>query len=335
MSGMLKDGAWITMREWEKSTSGHFDRQVSRFRGDLPEEGATVGRYHLYVSYACPWACRVLMVRALKGLEAAISVSAVAPFMGDDGWAFADPEGQEEGEEDPDVDADPVLGARYLREIYQAADPAFTGRVTVPVLWDRERRTIVNNESSDLVKILDQRFARHASRDVELYPEALRPAIDEAMDAIYEPINNGVYRCGFAGTQAAYEESFEQIFAALDHHDELLGRQRYLCGEQLTVADLCLFSTLVRFDDVYYVHFKCNGKLIAQYDNLSAFAREIYQLPGLAPTVNRRHIKQHYYTSHRQLNPRQFVAAGPRDNDFSRPHDRARLPGGPPPGLFV
>lgn len=316
MTGMLKDGEWLTKSEWKKAEDGSFERQPTTFR-DAPD-GVAPGRYHLYVSYACPWACRALAVRALEGLGDAISVTVVRPFMGEDGWELG-------GDDEPLCNPDPILGARYLREIYLAADPKFTGRVTVPLLWDRERRTIVNNESSDIIRFLDRDFRHLAGRDVVLYPERDRERIDEVMDAIYDPINNGVYRCGFAGSQKAYERAFDELFEALDHYDELLGSQRYLCGDRVTLADICLFTTLVRFDPVYYVHFKCNGRLVAQYDNLPGYLRELYQLPGMADTVVMDHIKRHYYGSHAHLNPRQIVAAGPRSMDLSAPHGRGHL----------
>jgi putative glutathione S-transferase len=315
MSGMLREGEWVTKSDWKKSGDGSFQREPTTFRD--PVTDVAPGRYHLYVSYACPWACRTLMVRALKGLEGAISVSVVHPFMGDDGWAF-DPD-------EPRCDADPIHGARFLREVYLAADPKFTGRVTVPVLWDREEETIANNESSDIIRFFDRDFHELAVSDLVLYPESHKDRIDEVMEAIYQPINNGVYRCGFAGSQAAYDRAFAELFEALDHYDALLSNQRYLCGDRLTLADVCMFTTLVRFDPVYYVHFKCNGRLIADYDNLSGYLRELYQLPGVADTVSFDHIKRHYYRSHRNINPTQIVAGGPRRMDLSAPHGRGHL----------
>ena len=244
------------------------------------------------------------MVRAMKGLEDAISVSVVHHFMGDDGWAFRP------GDDEAST-ADPILGADYLREIYIAADASFTGRVTVPVLWDRQERTIVNNESSDIIRMLDRDFHALATRDVVLYPEVTRDSIDAVTEDIYSPINNGVYRCGFATTQKAYDEAFGALFDALDRYDDLLGGQPFLCGEQPTLADVCMFTTLVRFDPVYYVHFKCNGRLIAQYDHLPEYVARVRALPGIESTIHLGHIKRHYYASHEHINPRRIVAKGP------------------------
>lgn len=306
---MLRDGEWMARGESEHDHSGEFRDDVA---------GATRGRLHLYVSYACPWASRVLMVRALKGLEEALPISVLHPYMGDDGWAFRPGD-------DARCDGDPVLGADFLREIYLVADPYYTGAATVPALWDRELRTIVNNSSEDLIKILEVDFDELATTNIRLYPEPHRRIIDETIEAIYEPINKGVYQCGLAATQRAYDRAFTQLFDALDQYEDVLSLQRYLCGDAFTLADVCLFTTLVRFDPVYYVLFKCNGRLIAQYRHLSNYMRDIYQLPGVARTVDMRHIKQHYYTSQPQLNPRRIVAAGPQQLDLGAPHDRARF----------
>jgi putative glutathione S-transferase len=322
MGGFLRDGEWITKEKWEQSEDGHFKRQVSVFRDWITQDPEARfqpgrGRYHLYVSLACPWAHRTLIVRALKGLEDAISVSVVEPYMGDDGWTF-----------DPDHDdastPDHLFGFDALRHVYTKADPTFSGRVTVPVLWDRETHTIVNNESSEIIRMLDQTFGELSTRDAVLYPEPLRAEIDAATDAIYEPINNGVYRCGFASKASAYAESFEALFDALDHWDAHLATRRYMVGDQLTLADVCMFTTLVRFDPVYYVHFKTNRQLIAQFPNLSGYVRDIYQTPGVAETVDLFHIKQHYYRSHTQLNPKGFVPLGPA-LDLDAPHGRGEL----------
>ncbi|HHH27696.1 MAG TPA: glutathione S-transferase family protein [Polyangiaceae bacterium] len=302
MGGFLKNGTWHTSSDWENDDDGHFERQATTFRDEVTD--VAPGRYHLYVSYACPWACRTLMVRAMKGLEDVISVSVVHHFMGDDGWAFRP-------DEDEASTEDHVLGADSLREIYLAADASFTGRVTVPVLWDRERRTIVNNESSEIIRMLDRDFHELATRDVVLYPEARRGAIDAMTEAFYEPVNNGVYRCGFASSQKAYEKAFTELFDALAHYDELLGRQTFLCGEQPTLADVCMFTTLIRFDPVYYVHFKCNGRLIAQFDHLPKYVARVRALPGVESTIHLDHIKRHYYASHPHINPRRIVAKGP------------------------
>lgn len=302
MGGFLKNGTWHTSEDWENDGDGHFERQASTFRDGVADVASK--RYHLYVSYACPWASRTLMVRAMKGLEDAIEVSVVHPFMGDDGWAFRP-------DDDDASTNDPVLGASFLRELYVAADASFTGRVTVPVLWDRERRTIVNNESSDIIRMFDRDFQSLATRDVVLYPEDRRDAIDAVTDDIYEPINNGVYRCGFATSQEAYEQAFEELFSALERYDRLLGEQPYLCGDEPTLADVCMFTTLIRFDPVYYVHFKCNGRLVAQHDNLPGYVERVRALPGVESTIHLGHIKRHYYESHEHINPQRIVAKGP------------------------
>ena len=303
MSGLLRDGVWVRESDWETDESGKFQRQQSVFRGRVSPRDVAPGRYRLYVSYACPWAHRTLIGRSLKGLGEVIPVTAVHPLMLDEGWELRNDDGEPEPE--------PELGATTLREIYVAADPRFNGRVTVPVLWDREARTIVNNESREILEMLDGPFAALATREHDLYPEGLRDRIDEIIDAIYEPINNGVYRCGFAGNQRAYEEAFAELFAALDRWDQALSSQPYLCGEQATAADICLFTTLFRFDPVYYVHFKCNQRRIVDYRHLRGFVRRFYQLPGVAATCRLDHIKRHYYGSHRQLNPKQIVPLGP------------------------
>lgn len=326
MSGMLVDGTWKPKWEWEHDDSGDFKRQKSPFRDAIVDEPDAkhppeAGRYRLYVSYACPWAHRTLVVRALAGLDEALPVTAVHPDMLDDGWELKDDDGQ--------VVPEPEIGATKLHQLYSAADPHFTGRVTVPVLWDRVRKTVVNNESREIIRQLDHGLAKLATRRIDLHPRDLMPRIDETLDAIYEPINNGVYRCGFAGSQEAYERAFHTLFEALDHWDAVLGKQRYLCGSRLTAADVAMFTTLIRFDPVYYVHFKCNGKLIRQYANLSGYVRELYQLPGIRDTVRMDHIKRHYYYSHAWLNPRRFVAAGPDLSWLDEPHGRERLEGAP------
>jgi putative glutathione S-transferase len=318
--GLLVEGRW--QDEWydTKSTGGRFVRKESAFRDWVRADGSTAfapaaGRYHLYVSLACPWAHRALIGRALKRLEDVISVSVVHPFMGKDGWSF----------ENPDATAgcvpDPVHGARFLHEVYTHADATYTGRVTVPVLWDRERGTIVNNESSEILRMLNAEFDAFGDASIDLYPEALRNEIDEINEAVYPRVNNGVYRCGFATTQEAYAEAFAQLFEQLDALDERLSARRYLVGAQRTEADWRLFTTLVRFDAVYFGHFKCNRRRIADYPNLSGYLRELYQVPGVAGTVNFEHIKRHYYESHRQINPTGIVPIGPV-LDLERPHGR-------------
>jgi putative glutathione S-transferase len=337
---VLVDGEWRTDAYESTDGEGAFERQETTFRdwtegvapGERPPELSArpddvdadypvePGRYHLYVSRACPWAHRVAATRALKGLEDAVSLSLVEPVRRDDGWEFS--------EEFPD----PLSDADYLRERYVDADPDYTGRVTVPVLWDRETGTVVNNESVEIMRMLDVAFDDLAERDVDLYPEGYRDEVDRIVDDIYDPINNGVYRAGFAETQAAYDEAVADLFDALDHWEAVLDERRYLAGDVLTEADVAMFATLIRFDHVYHVHFKCNHRAIREYPNLRNYTRELYQLPGVAETVNLDHTVRHYYRSHDSVNPKRLVPVGP-DVDFSAPHDRDRLPGGPPPAL--
>jgi putative glutathione S-transferase len=323
---MLVDGEWTTGAYESTTDEGEFDRQETDFRSRVRDDPdaefpAESGRYHLYISRACPWAHRAAMTRALKGLEDAVSLSIVEPVRIDDGWEFS--------AEYPD----PLYDADYLREIYTRADADYTGRVTVPVLWDRERGTIVNNESEEIMRMLDTEFDDLAERDVDLYPEGYRDEVDRIIEAIYEPINNGVYRAGFAGSQAAYDEAVSELFDALDHWETVLADQRYLAGDRLTEADLAMFATLVRFDHVYHTHFKCNRQAIHEYPNLWNYTKELYGLPGIVETVNLDHIVRHYYESHGDLNPERIVPTGP-DIDFAEGHDRDRLPGGPPEALF-
>ncbi len=316
--GRLVDGKWSTAW-YTPDAEGRFVRGETFFRDRVSTDGATrfaaeAGRYHLYVSYACPWAHRTLILRARKRLEDAVSISVVDPFMGPDGWAFS---------EGPGCTPDTVNGASFLRDVYLAARPDYTGRVTVPVLWDKKEGTIVNNESREIVRMLDTAFDAFGDAEVTLWPEPLRARIDEVISAIYTPINNGVYRAGFATTQAAYDEAVTELFAALDGWEEVLSRQRFLCGARLTEADVCMFTTLLRFDAVYYGHFKCNLRRIVDYPNLSGFVRDVYQTPGVAPTCRLDHIKEHYYRSHEGINPTRIVPKGPL-LDFDAPHDRAR-----------
>jgi putative glutathione S-transferase len=324
--GLLVEGVWQDRWYDTRKSGGRFVRQDSRYRNWVTADGsagpsgeggfkAEPGRYHLYVSLACPWAHRTLIFRKLKKLEALIGVSDVHWFMGDHGWSF---------DEGPGVVADPNLGARYLYEIYTAARPDYTGRVTVPVLWDKERRTIVNNESSEIIRMLNGAFDRWGDAAVDFYPRDLRETIDEINAVVYDTVNNGVYKCGFATSQEAYDEAFQQLFATLDRLEARLGRQRYLAGERLTEADWRLFTTLARFDAVYVGHFKCNRRRIADYPNLWNYARELYQAPGVAETVNFFHIKHHYYESHGTVNPSRIVPGGP-EIDFAAPHNRATL----------
>ncbi|MGF1538684.1 MAG: glutathione S-transferase family protein, partial [Elainellaceae cyanobacterium] len=271
------------------------------------------GRYHLYVSLACPWAHRTLITRELKGLTDAISLSIVDPHMGEDGWAFSDY---------PGAIPDSVNGAQYLRELYVKTDPGISGRVTVPILWDKKEGTIVNNESREIIRMFDHECGAIAQNDVDLCPEDLKPQVDAALDAIYQPINNGVYRAGFATKQGAYEDAVTELFDALDHWEQVLGQQRYLCGDRLTEADICMYTTLIRFDAVYYVHFKCNLHPITDYPNLWGYLRDLYQTPAFKHTTNFDHIKTHYYTSHPDVNPHGIVPKGPVI-DFESPHERS------------
>jgi putative glutathione S-transferase len=318
--GQLIDGVWST--EWyPPDEEGRFQRPATRFRGQVTADGssgfkAEAGRYHLYVSYACPWAHRTLILRKLKGLEPAISYSVVDYLMGDDGWAFSDR---------PGCTPDTVNHRKFLREIYLLARTDCTGRVTVPVLWDTETQTIVNNESREIVRMLDTEFNAIAGSTDDFYPTGLRERIDDTIDAIYESINNGVYRAGFATSQQAYDEAVTDVFAALDHWEHVLDKQRYLCGDAITEADWCMFPTLFRFDPVYVCHFKCNIRRIVDYPNLWNYLKELYQVPGVAETCNLDHIKGHYFESHRHMNPYGIVPKGPLI-DFTEAHDRDRLP---------
>lgn len=313
--GYLQDGVWHEGWYDTSKTGGHFVREQAKFRRWITADGssgfpAEPGRYHIYVSLACPWAHRTLIFRKLKGLEPVVSFSAVDPWMRADGWEFAEP--------------DPLTGKRYLRDIYLIAEPGYSGRVTVPVLWDKQTRTIVNNESAEIIRMLNREFDAHTRARADYYPIELRGEIDAINDFVYTEINNGVYRCGFATRQEAYEENFERLFRALDDVEARLGRQRYLVGDRLTEADWRLFTTLLRFDAVYYSHFKCNRNRIEDYPNLSNYVRELYQVPGVAETVDMDQIKRHYFASHTHLNPTGIVPKGPRI-DFGRPHDRERF----------
>jgi putative glutathione S-transferase len=324
--GMLVDGIW--QKGWfnTKKSGGRFVRSQSQWRDWVtadgqPAEGrergfkAEPGRYHLYVSYACPWAHRTLIFRKLKKLEDIISVSVVHHFMGEDGWTFEEGDG---------ATGDTLYGNKFLHQIYTKADPEYSGRVTVPVLWDRKEETIVSNESSEIIRMINTAFDEWGDASLDFYPEPLRPEIDEINDLVYGAINNGVYRTGFATTQEAYEEAYGELFKALDVVEGRLAAGRYLVGDTLTEADWRLFTTLVRFDAVYYSHFKCNRQRIGDFPNLSNYLLELYQMPGIAETVNMQHIKHHYYASHESVNPTRIVPLGP-ELDFNAPHDRARL----------
>jgi len=327
---MLVDGEWRTDAAEATNEEGAFERSETTFRSAIEDDPDArfqpeAGRYHLYVSYACPWAHRTLLVRSLTGLEDAITVDVVDPYREADGWQFTP--------EKAGCTPDTVTGSDYLREVYQAADPEATTRVSVPVLWDRNEETIVNNESEEILRMLDTEMDAVATRDVDLYPEGYRDEVDEIIADIYEPINNGVYRAGFATSQAAYDEAVDDLFSALDHWNEVLADRRYLAGDRLTEADVCMFTTLIRFDQVYHTHFMCNVQQIHEYDHLWPYLRDLSQTPGVAKTVHMDHIKEHYYTTHPDVNPSRIVARGP-DLDFEAPHDRDRLPGGPPEALL-
>lgn len=323
--GLLVNGRWRDRWYDTESTGGRFVREAAGFRDWITADGssgfpAEAGRYHLYVSLACPWAHRTLLFRKLKGLEDAVGVSVVDPYMGEQGWRFT---------QGPGCVPDAVNGAEYLYQVYTLAVPDYTGRVTTPTLWDKEKRTIVSNESADIIRMFNSAFdaiARYPQRD--FYPPDLHDAIDQVNEGIYHDVNNGVYKAGFATAQAAYEEAFGALFARLDDLDGRLARSRYLVGDRLTEADWRLFTTLVRFDAVYHGHFKCNLRRIADYPNLSGYLRELYQVPGVAETVNFDHIKQHYYRSHHTINPTGIVPLGPA-LDLDRAPDRDRFPGTP------
>ena len=303
----------------EVTEDGEFVRHQTSFRSQIRADGSTdfapeSGRYHLYVSYACPWAHRTLIVRKLKGLEAAISYDVVAPLLPNTGWSFDDSARGATG--------DTINGFRHLREAYSASNSKFDGAITVPVLWDKSTRQIVNNESSEILRMLNSEFQSFAARpDLDLYPEHKRKQIDDVNEWIYPRINNGVYRCGFATKQVAYSNAFEDLFGALDRVEQILARSRYLTGSDLTEADVRLFTTLVRFDAVYVAHFKCNLKRIVDYPNIWGYTRDIFQSAGIAETVDMEHIKTHYFASHRQINPTGIIPDGPA-LDFESPHGR-------------
>jgi putative glutathione S-transferase len=317
--GRMVDGNWTT--DWnERDDSGKFNRTPTKFRDRITADGssgfqAASGRYYLYISLACPWAHRTLILRSLKGLESVIGLSIVDAVLSDKGWFFS---------EEPGAIPDAANHTEYLQEIYLKADPKYTGRITVPVLWDKEKQTIVNNESREIIQMFDTEFNEFATREIDLYPQALRQRIDDTIDKMYMPVNNGVYRSGFATSQEAYEEAVTELFQNLDHWETVLADQRYLCGNQLTEADVCMFTTLLRFDSVYYSHFKCNVHRIADYPNLWNYLKELYQHPQIKPTCNLDHIKRHYYMSQTQINPTRIVPIGP-EIDFEAPHDRHRF----------
>lgn len=321
--GKLVDGQWQDVWYDTRSTGGKFQREDAGFRNWVTPDGsagptgeggfaAAAGRYHLYVSLACPWAHRTLILRELKGLAPLIDISVVSPMMLDKGWTFRREEGST---------GDRVAGHDFHYQVYTSAKPDYTGRVTVPVLWDRERQTIVSNESAEILRMFNSAFDALTGNREDFYPEALREEIDAWNARIYPAVNNGVYRAGFATTQDAYEEAYRELFAELDHIEDHLARQRYLTGDRPTEADIRLFTTLIRFDAVYHGHFKCNRQRLEDFPNLSGYTRDIYQLPGVANTVDFHHIKSHYYGSHATINPTSIIPAGPAIN-YSRPHGR-------------
>jgi glutathionyl-hydroquinone reductase len=315
--GYLLNGTWHDGWYDTQKSGGAFERPEAQLRHRVTADGtsgfpAEAGRYHLYVSLACPWAHRTLVLRKLKKLEDAITVGIVDPVMTKEGWGFSDGL--------PDT----LNGFRYLHQAYTRSDPAYSGRVTVPVLWDKERGVIVNNESSEIIRMLDTEFAALAPPTADYYPDGHRAEIDAINAKIYANVNNGVYRAGFAGTQDAYEAAVKRLFETLDELEALLARSRWLIGGAQTEADWRLFTTLVRFDAVYHGHFKCNVRRIEDYPNLSAYVRDLYQTADVADTVDFDHIKRHYYMSHEHINPTRIVPVGPQ-LDYSRPHGRERL----------
>jgi putative glutathione S-transferase len=314
--GLLQQGKWVDQWYDTKKSAGKFQRQESRFRNWLTADGksgpngergfkAEEGRYHLYVSLACPWAHRTLIFRSLKQLEGYIDVTVVDATMLENGWEVSDP----------------LYGFDYLYQLYLKADETYEGRVTVPVLWDKKTETIVSNESADIIRMFNTAFNHLTGNTQDFYPEALREAIDEVNDKVYSTINNGVYRAGFATTQQAYEEAFHALFDSLDWLEAKLSKQRYLAGDVITEADWRLFTTLIRFDAVYFGHFKTNKKMLADYDAITHYIRALYQVPGVAETVDMGHIKTHYYSSHLTINPTGIVPVGP-EQDFTVAHNR-------------
>jgi putative glutathione S-transferase len=313
--GLLIDGQWHTDWYDTESTGGEFVRKDSQFRQWIgePSIAAEAGRYHLFVSLACPWAHRTLIFRKLKKLEQIIGITIVDAKMLEHGWVFSE-----------DSQDNPIEGIDYLHQVYTTADANYTGRVTVPVLWDKKRHSIVNNESADIIRMLNSAFDDLTGEHSDYYPQPLRADIDELNQSVYDNINNGVYRAGFATSQQAYEAAFHRLFDTLEMIEQRLGQQRYLMGEHITEADWRLFTTLIRFDAVYYGHFKTNLKRIEDYPNLSNYLRDLFQIKGVADTVNFEHIKTHYYFSQTTINPTQVIPVGPA-LDFARPHNRNRF----------
>lgn len=316
--GLLVDGKWQDKWYDTDKHGGKFERSAAQFRNWIEAEAdaqfpAQSGRYHLYVSFACPWAHRTLIFRKLKGLEDHISVSAVHPLMLENGWEFADA-----------PLADPLYDHDFMYQLYLRANPNYSGRVTVPVLWDKQEQTIVSNESADIIRMFNSAFNELTGNTLDFYPQELREEIDAINAVVYDNVNNGVYKSGFATSQSAYEEAFDALFATLDELEQRLQQQRFLAGDQVTEADWRLFTTLVRFDAVYHGHFKCNQKRIVDYPALWDYVRALYQVPGVAETVVMDHIKTHYYASHTMINPTQVVPRGPELN-FLAPHTRGEV----------
>ncbi|MFC3932829.1 glutathione S-transferase family protein [Streptococcus dentapri] len=303
--GLLVKGKWVDQWYDTESTGGKFVRTITQFRHKITEHGPfqpESGRYHLYISLACPWASRVLIMRKLKGLEKHISLSIVHPLMLEHGWTFDKGKG---------VIPDTVLGSKYLYQVYTTAQADYSGRVTVPVLWDKKKNTIVNNESAEIMRIFNTAFNNLTGNLDDYYPEELRKEIDQINDFIYDNVNNGVYKTGFATNQRVYQKEVQNLFQALDQLEEWLSQKDFLLGEQLTEADIRLFTTLVRFDSVYFGHFKCNLKQLRDYPHLWKYTKRIYHRDGIAETVNFDHIKQHYYGSHKTINPTGIIPVGP------------------------
>ncbi len=300
----LKNGHWSDEPVATSNDKGEFARKQSQFRGTVDPQDVAPGRFHLYVSYACPWAHRTLIVRSLKKLDKVIPFSVTNAFMGDRGWTFASGHDLE-----------------YLADVYRGADAHYTGKVTVPVLWDNRKETIVNNESSEIFRILNSSFNAHTDSLIDFYPAEKQSEINEMNERLYESVNNGVYKCGFACNQNAYEKSFRVLFKSLDEMDQILGERKFLLGDKITESDIRFFTTLIRFDMVYYVHFKCNLRMIKDYPNLSGYLRSLYQIPEIKKTCHFDHIKEHYYKSHRFINPSGIVPLGP-ELDLDAPHKR-------------
>jgi putative glutathione S-transferase len=304
----------------EQSEAGEFVRQEDAFRDWISDDGSTrypavAGRYHLYISLACPWASRTLIVRNLKGLQEIIGLTVVDPLRDERGWKFGD---------GPGHSSDPINGFKFLSEAYLASDRKYRGRVTVPVLWDKENHRIVNNSEDDICRMFNSAFNKFASPDFDLFPKEIESEQSELSGFIYENINNGVYKAGFASAQRVYEKNCRAVFAALDKMEESLSKNRYLLGKKFVETDWRLFCTLIRFDAVYYVHFKCNVRRIVDYKNLDGYLLDLYQQPGIAETVNLDHIKRHYYMTHEEINPSRIVPIGP-DLDLERPHNREKM----------